>query len=49
VIWDNSRKVAFAARDPSGDEPLFYHVSEDGAVAFAGSRLAVPDGEQPHE
>jgi hypothetical protein len=49
VIYDNKRKQAFAARDPSGDEPLFYHVTEDGDVSFAGSRLAVPDGEQPHE
>jgi len=49
VIYDNKRKQAFAARDPSGDEPLFYHITEDGDVSFAGSRLAVPDGEQPHE
>lgn len=49
VIYDNKRKQAFAARDPSGDEPLFYHITEDGDVSFAGNRLAVPDGEQPHE
>jgi glutamine phosphoribosylpyrophosphate amidotransferase len=49
VIYDNKRKQAFAARDPSGDEPLFYHITEDGDISFAGSRLAVPDGEKPHE
>lgn len=49
VIYDNKRKQAFAARDPSGDEPLFYHITEEGDMSFAGSRLAVPDGEQPHE
>lgn len=49
VIYDNKRKQAFAARDPSGDEPLYYYISEEGDVSFAGSRLAVPEGEQPHE
>lgn len=49
IIYDHKRRQAFAARDPSGGEPLFYHISEDGDVSFAGSRLAVPDGEQPHE
>jgi hypothetical protein len=49
VIYDHKRRQAFAARDPSGDEPLYYHISEDGDVSFSGSRLAVPDGEQPHE
>ncbi|KAF6253592.1 hypothetical protein COO60DRAFT_1703730 [Scenedesmus sp. NREL 46B-D3] len=49
VIYDNKHKQPFAARDPSGEECLYYHVSEDGAVSFASSRLAIPDGEQPHE
>lgn len=49
VIYDNKRKQAFAARDPSGDEPLYFHISDEGDVSFAGSRLAIPDGEQPHE
>lgn len=49
VIYDHKRRQAFAARDPSGDEPLYYHINEDGDVSFSGSRLAVPDGEQPHE
>jgi asparagine synthetase B (glutamine-hydrolysing) len=49
VIYDNARKQAFAARDPSGQEPLYYHITDEGDVSFAGSRLAIPDGEQPHE
>eukprot|EP00879_Flechtneria_rotunda_P024427 GHRR01025895.1.p1 GENE.GHRR01025895.1~~GHRR01025895.1.p1 ORF type:complete len:172 (+),score=56.63 GHRR01025895.1:1317-1832(+) len=49
IIYDNKKKQAFAARDPSGDEPLYYHIGEDGSVSFASSRLAVPDGEQPHD
>jgi hypothetical protein len=49
VIYDNKHKQPFAARDPSGEECLYYHVSEDGAVSFASSRLEIPDGEQPHE
>jgi asparagine synthetase B (glutamine-hydrolysing) len=49
VIYDNKHKQPFAARDPSGEECLYYHISEDGAVSFASSRLDIPDGEQPHE
>lgn len=49
VIYDNKHKQPFAARDPSGEECLFYHVGDDGAVSFASSRLEIPDGEQPHE
>jgi asparagine synthetase B (glutamine-hydrolysing) len=49
VIYDNKHKQPFAARDPSGEECLYYHISEDGAVSFASSRLEIPDGEQPHE
>lgn len=49
VIYDNKHKQPFAARDPSGEQHLYYHFAEDGAVSFASSRLAIPDGEQPHE
>eukprot|EP00882_Tetradesmus_deserticola_P002878 GHRQ01003060.1.p1 GENE.GHRQ01003060.1~~GHRQ01003060.1.p1 ORF type:complete len:363 (+),score=129.77 GHRQ01003060.1:132-1220(+) len=49
VIYNNKHKQPFAARDPSGEECLYYHVSGDGAVSFASSRLEIPDGEQPHE
>ena len=30
----------FAARDPSGKEPLFYSFAEDGGVSFANQALA---------
>jgi len=49
VIYDNHRKQAFAARDPSGSETLFYHVSDDGAISFASSRLSVPEGERSED
>lgn len=31
-IWDDDRKQVFAARDPSGFEPLYYHVDEDDGI-----------------
>ena len=31
-IWDDERKHVFAARDPSGFEPLYYHVDDDEGV-----------------
>jgi hypothetical protein len=49
VIYDNQRKQAFAARDPSGSELLFYHVSDDGGISFASSRLSVPEGERSED
>ena len=30
----------FAARDPSGKEPLFYSFAEDGGASFANQALA---------
>lgn len=42
VIYDNKRKQAFAARDPSGSEPLYFQVTEDGGVSFASDPAAVP-------
>jgi asparagine synthetase B (glutamine-hydrolysing) len=30
IILDNSRRIAFAARDPSGSETLFYRIGDDG-------------------
>eukprot|EP00775_Hariotina_reticulata_P006219 gene6219-6456_t len=49
VIYDNKHKQAFAARDPSGSETLYYHLAEDGALSFASSRMAVPEAEQPDQ
>jgi hypothetical protein len=42
VIYDNKRKQAFAARDPSGSEPLYFQVTEDGGVSFASDPTTVP-------
>lgn len=49
VIYDNNRKQAFAARDPSGAEKLYYHVSDDGAVSFASSPMSIPEAERAEE
>ncbi|KAF8070906.1 CDCA7L [Scenedesmus sp. PABB004] len=46
VVYDSRRRAAFAARDPSGAEPLFYRLDDDGGVAFASSRLPLPDAER---
>lgn len=43
IILDNSRRIAFAARDPSGSETLFYRIGDDGSASFASSRAAIPD------
>ena len=32
VVYDSIRKQVFAARDPSGSEPLFMHVDEDDGI-----------------
>ncbi|EFJ52326.1 hypothetical protein VOLCADRAFT_120289 [Volvox carteri f. nagariensis] len=37
VLYDSSKKQAFAARDPSGAEPLYYKVDEDGGVQYTNS------------
>ena len=42
VIVDGARRLAFAARDASGAEPLYYKVGDDGACAFASDLAAVP-------
>ena len=40
AAYDAERKQVFAARDPSGKEPLFYSIAEDGGVSFANQALA---------
>ncbi|KAK9843472.1 hypothetical protein WJX81_004368 [Elliptochloris bilobata] len=42
AAYDAERKQVFAARDPSGKEPLFYSFGEDGGVSFANQPLAAP-------
>ncbi len=46
VIYDNHKKQAFAARDPSGVEPLYYRIGSDGCVSFTNSpeQLLAADG-----
>jgi asparagine synthase (glutamine-hydrolysing) len=45
VIWDERRRVMFAARDPSGIRPLYYHLSPSLFVAASGTpaSLTRPD------
>ena len=40
AAYDAERKQVFAARDPSGKEPLYYSFAEDGGVSFANQALA---------
>ena len=35
VIWDESKKSAFAARDPFGIKPLYYTLDQNGDFAFS--------------
>ncbi|KIY98570.1 asparagine synthetase-related protein [Monoraphidium neglectum] len=44
VIVD-SKRGAFAARDASGTETLFYRIADDGSAAFASSEGAIPEAE----
>ncbi|GFR40077.1 hypothetical protein Agub_g621 [Astrephomene gubernaculifera] len=45
VLYDSSRKQAFAARDPSGSEPLYFKVDEEGGVQYTNSLEQLPGGE----
>jgi len=40
VIYDNKHKQAFAARDPSGSESLYYHLGECLVATGPGDFLA---------
>lgn len=46
ALVDAERRVVVAARDPSGREPLFLDIADDGSVSLSNARLAVaaPDG-----
>lgn len=44
AIYDSDRHCAFAARDTSGREALFYEIDEDNALSLANAELAVPHG-----
>ncbi|KIZ04111.1 asparagine synthetase-related protein [Monoraphidium neglectum] len=43
IVLDNAKRQAFAARDPSGAETLFYRIGDDGSAAFASSSAAIPE------
>jgi hypothetical protein len=45
-IYDSQKRSVFAARDPSGREPLFYAVDEDEAISFTNKPFNVPGGER---
>ena len=45
VIYDSSRKQAFAARCPGGQQPLYFNVDEDGSASFVNKPIDVPFGE----
>lgn len=41
VIWDESKKAAFAARDRFGVKPFYYHQTIDGTLLFASEIKAI--------
>jgi asparagine synthase (glutamine-hydrolysing) len=41
VIWDESQKTAFAARDRFGVKPLYYHKKKDGTLLIASEIKAL--------
>lgn len=41
-ICDGEKRCAFAARDSSGRESLYYEIDDDGAVSLSNTPLAVP-------
>lgn len=43
-IWDDVRKQMFAARDPSGFEPLYYHFDEDEGINLTNQPFTVLGG-----
>ncbi len=45
-LYDSERKQALAARDPSGEQELFYRLDpDDGSVAFTNSLDQLPEDE----
>ena len=41
VIWDETKKTAFAARDRFGVKPFYYHQKDDGTLIFASEIKAL--------
>lgn len=44
VLFDSDRRVAFAARDPTGGEPIYYTVDDGGGVVITNSTDHVAGG-----
>ncbi|PSC71115.1 asparagine synthase (glutamine-hydrolyzing) [Micractinium conductrix] len=42
VLFDGEKRQVFAARDSSGSEPLYYELSDDGAVSLSNGLPHVP-------
>jgi asparagine synthase (glutamine-hydrolysing) len=49
VIWDKSKKKAFAARDRFGVKPFHYHQKEDGTLLIASEIKAIHSAGIPRE
>lgn len=41
IVWDESRKTAFAARDRFGVKPLYYHQKQDGTLLISSEIKAL--------
>jgi len=39
VIWDEARQLVFAARDPFGEKPFYYHYNNDHKTFYFASEL----------
>ncbi len=37
MVYDSKRRSVFAARDPSGREPLYHCMDGDGGVSFTNT------------
>lgn len=42
VIYDSTRRQVFAARDPSGQHPLFYRLENSGALCLTNNPAKLP-------
>lgn len=45
MIYDGGKKQVFAARDPGGQQPLYYSLESDGSVSFTNRPIDVPGAE----
>ena len=45
MIYDGGKKQVFAARDPGGQQPLYYSLDSDGSISFTNRPISVPGAE----